>query len=218
MFTKAFVAPNGANTMFHSVKRIEAANPGDFITAHVQSFLTQDDAMSGSAVPSWSQPIPVPKTAIQGAFDADIEHWLCTGVAGPFLGASVVAVTDTDLAAARIRQWARVKGSRNAAIMSGFEVEGSGRFDSDLQSQVFIIGACVEVAGALAAGAPPETPADTWTLADNTTAELTLGGVMGLGTALGAHIRTCLAAGRALRSSIDAAATVEEVEAVVWTG
>lgn len=212
MFTKIYVAPNGANTQFHSVKRIEAANPTDFITAHVQSFLTQDDALSGTAVPSWNQPVQVPKSALAGSFDADIEQWLVSAEGSPFLGAAIVAVTNTDLVAAKIKQWARVKGARDAAIAAGFEWDGS-RFDSDLQSRIFVEGAALLATLAMMNSQPFGLD---FTLQDNSVRSMTGADVIAAGTAMGVHIMSVHAIGRTLRAAIEAAATVAEVDAVTW--
>lgn len=108
--------------------------------------------------------------------------------------------------------WERIKGERTRCEYGPFTWDGS-QFDADSESQRRIQGA-VQLAGlALAAGQPFQID---WTLYDNTVRTLTAQEMIAVGLALGEHVAAQYAIGRMLRASIEAATTVEELDAVVW--
>ena len=113
--------------------------------------------------------------------------------------------TLSDLQAAK---WAQIKRDRDEAEFGGFTWDGSP-FDSDAISQSRIQGAVQ-----LAAMAPGFTI--DWTLANNSARNLSAADLANVGAALGMHVAAQHAKARTLRSQIEAAATKEEVEAVVW--
>lgn len=212
MFTKVYVAPNGASTNFHTVKRFEATLPTEFVTVHVQSFMSQEDALSGVGIPSWAQPMQMPKEAFAAQIEASMEQWLVSANASPFGGGSIVAVTNSDLVAEKIKQWAAVKGARDATITAGFDWNGS-RFDSEVQSQIFINGACLLATLAMIGS---QAFALDFTLQNNTVRSLTGADMLAVGQAMGAHVMTAHGTGRVLRAAIEAATTVAAVKAVKW--
>jgi hypothetical protein len=211
MFTKAYVAENGANTLFHIVKRLEATMPTEVLVVLVHSYRTQEEALAGTP-PSWSSPVSVPIADLSMPLLDSIETWLATASPSPFAGGAVLQVQNTDLAAAKVKQWAAVKGARDVAIASGFDWDGS-RFDSDLQSQIFIEGAGMMAMLAQQASQPIELE---FTLADNSVRTLSATDVIAVGMAMGAHITTVHGIGRGLRTAIEAAETVADVEAIFW--
>lgn len=100
----------------------------------------------------------------------------------------------------KAQKWAEIKFERDQLEFSGFEFEGN-TYDSDQVSQGRIMGA--------AAGVD-----QTWTLANNTTVELTALQLQQLYTALQAHIASVHERGRIARQLILEAETKEQVEAV----
>jgi len=56
-----------------------------------------------------------------------------------------------------------------------------------------------------------------WTLADNTTVTLDADGMLGVSQALAVHSATVHSIARQLKEAVDAAATTEELEAIVWS-
>jgi len=94
------------------------------------------------------------------------------------------------------------------AEFGGFTWDGSP-FDSDAISQSRIQGAVQ-----LAATAPGFTI--DWTLANNSVRNLSAADLANVGAALGMHVATQHAKARTLRSQIEAATTVAEVDAVTW--
>lgn len=112
------------------------------------------------------------------------------------------------LADLKAQQWTQIKQSRSAAEYAGFTWDGS-TFDSDAISQQRITGAVTM------AQLNPAFEID-WTLADNTIRTLSAPDMISVGLALGVHVATVFAKGQALRAQIEAAATREEVESIVW--
>lgn len=101
----------------------------------------------------------------------------------------------------KAQKWAEIKSQRDQLEFSGFEFEGN-TYDSDQGSQGRIMGAAV-------AGVD-----QVWTLADNTTVELSASQLQQLYAALQAHIASVHERGRIARQLIFDAETKEQVEAV----
>lgn len=101
----------------------------------------------------------------------------------------------------KAQKWAEIKSQRDRLEFGGFEFEGNV-YDSDQVSQGRIMGAAV-------AGID-----QVWTLADNTTVELSASQLQQLYVALQAHIASVHERGRIARQKIETALTYEEIEAV----
>ena len=101
----------------------------------------------------------------------------------------------------KAQKWTEIKSQRDQLELGGFEFEG-GVYDSDQVSQGRIMGAA-------SAGVD-----QTWTLADNTTVNLTAMQLQQLYAALQAHIANAHECGRIARQLIFDAETKEQVEAV----
>ena len=99
------------------------------------------------------------------------------------------------------QKWAEVKSQRDQLEFGGFEFEG-GVYDSNQVSQGRIMGAAV-------AGVD-----QVWTLADNTTVELSASQLQQLYAALQAHIASVHEKGRIARQLIYEAETKEQVEEI----
>ena len=101
----------------------------------------------------------------------------------------------------KAQKWTEIKSQRDRLEFGGFEFEGN-IYDSDQVSQGRIMGA---------ASAGVNQP---WTLADNTTVNLTASQLQQLYAALQAHIASVHERGRIARQLIFDAETKEQVEAV----
>ena len=99
------------------------------------------------------------------------------------------------------QKWQEIKKQRDALEFGGFEFDGKV-YDSDSISQGRIMGAAM-------AGVD-----QVWTLADNTTVELSASQLQQLYAALQAHIASVHERGRIARQKIKTALTYEEIEAV----
>jgi hypothetical protein len=112
------------------------------------------------------------------------------------------------LAALKAAQWTAIKQARSAAEYAGFTWDGS-TFDSDAISQN-------RITGAVALAQMSSTFSIGWVLADNTVRTLSQSDMLQVGAALGAHVAAIFAKGVLLREAIEAATTVQQIEAVVW--
>lgn len=101
----------------------------------------------------------------------------------------------------KAQKWAEIKFERDQLEFSGFEFEGNV-YDSDQVSQGRIMGAAI-------AGVD-----QVWTLADNTTVELSASQLHQLYATLQAHIASAHERGRIARQLILDAQTKEQVEAI----
>lgn len=101
----------------------------------------------------------------------------------------------------KAQKWAEIKSHRDQLEFGGFEFDGN-IYDSNQVSQGRIMGAAV-------AGID-----QTWTLANNTTVELTAQQLKELYAALQAHIANAHERGRIARQLIFEAETQEQVESI----
>lgn len=101
----------------------------------------------------------------------------------------------------KTQKWAEIKSGRDSLEFGGFEFEGN-TYDSDQVSQGRITGAAV-------AGVD-----QIWTLADNTTIDLSASQLQQLYAALQAHIANAHERGRIARQLIHEAETKDQVEAI----
>ncbi len=101
----------------------------------------------------------------------------------------------------KAQKWTEIKSQRDKLEFGGFEFEGN-TYDSDQVSQGRIMGATL-------AGVD-----QVWTLADNTTVELSASQLKQLYAALQAHIASVHERGRIARQLIFDAETKEQVEAI----
>lgn len=101
----------------------------------------------------------------------------------------------------KAQKWAEIKSQRDQLEFGGFEFEGN-TYDSDQVSQGRIMGAAV-------AGVD-----QIWTLADNTTIDLSASQLQQLYAALQAHIANAHERGRIARQLIHEAETKDQVEAI----
>lgn len=103
------------------------------------------------------------------------------------------------LADAKVEKWNNIKQQRDVLEFGGFEYEGN-IYDSDQVAQGRIMGAAV-------AGVD-----QVWTLANNTTVELTADDLRDLYAALQRHVAATHERGRIARAKVDAALTTIDLE------
>ena len=101
----------------------------------------------------------------------------------------------------KTQKWDEIKAQRDQLEFGGFEYKDNF-YDSDQVSQGRIMGAAI-------AGIP-----QTWTLANNTTVDLTAEELKELYAALQRHVATVHERGRVARYKIDVATTPQDIEAV----
>ena len=123
------------------------------------------------------------------------------GVVYTYDKATGVISSSIDITSLKEGKWATIKSQRDQLEFGGFEYAGH-IYDSDQVSQSRIMGAAL-------AGVD-----QVWTLADNTTVELSASELQQLYAALQDHIASVHERGRSARLAIESAVTKEEVEAV----
>lgn len=115
-----------------------------------------------------------------------------------------------DLDKAKEVAWTRIKEIRESRLKGTFEHDGN-TYDVD---PVNIAGAAVDAREALTA--EEQNWSQMWVLSNNTVVVLDAAQMIALGRAAKAVVSDLWAISQALRMQIEAATTVEQVEAVVW--
>jgi hypothetical protein len=117
------------------------------------------------------------------------------------------------LAEVQARRWTAIKEQRDHLIGNGFSWNGL-LLDSDEVSRQRIQQA-IQLAALAEAENTPFTV--TWTLADNSTTTFNAQDMIAIGFAMLAFVQTQFDHGTLLRNKINAATSIAEVEAIVWT-
>ena len=107
------------------------------------------------------------------------------------------------LATAKEQKWHELKTLRNNAEFGGFVFEGN-TYDSDQISQGRIFGAAMY------------EQSQVWTLADNSTIDLTAAQMRQLCLALQQHVAAAHERGRYARQQLVAATTIDEVDTIIY--
>lgn len=128
------------------------------------------------------------------------------------LDAQREAVTLARAKEARCRE---INAARDAAEEAGFDYLGK-RFDSDAQAIKRLYGASMTAQSALLGGVNPDDHFVMWTTADGSAEPLSYAQAAAIVPAMAVIGSTLHQRARALKLQVDAAATVEEVEAIVW--
>lgn len=113
-----------------------------------------------------------------------------------------------DFDIAKQRKWDAIKGDRTAQEFGTFDW-GGYTFQCDEVSQR-------RIQGAVQLSAIDDTLTLDWTLADNSVQTFTAADYIQIGQALAVHVSQCHERGRILRLEIEAATTLEDLEAIVW--
>lgn len=204
-------APNGTPIGYHRVTQIRVDYEANIASLTIRSHVNEQAAID--RLPhAWTDDYVVPIASLDGSLTLreDAEQAVIKIVELPFYGGAIVADLGGSLEAAKERAWADVKAARSVAEAGTVVFDGGG-----YQADIVRINGAVQLAVlAKASGAPFS---ETWTLTDNTTRELDADQVIGLGMALGQYVSNVFATGRALREQINAATTIEEVQAIRWS-
>lgn len=115
-----------------------------------------------------------------------------------------------DMAKLRALRWAEIKLARDAAEVAGCETP-LGRIDTTAASQVKIAGAVQMAMLAQAAGEPFSI---SWTMQDNTTVDHDDAAMIGMGLAVGQHVRVCHEVSRTKREQLEAATDAATIAVV----
>jgi len=155
------------------------------------------DFESGQVV-AWQPPAPPATAMLTWVWDEASERWQPVPT----------------LASHQAAAWARIKAARADAETAPITV-GLYTFDADGSSQQRIAGAVQMASLAVAAGQGADFSI-SWTLADNTTANLSASEIIDVGLSLGQQISAAHARSRVLRAQIDAATSADELNLINW--
>lgn len=207
--------PDGAaQPQYFKITRVEVVKFGDEFAwlAHYHAWDSPEQARQPDAKPRTGMvDTGVPLTLAPDVFEAYERTAIITPSSHFFGGEIIDEVSQyTPVELARVSQWAAVKAQRDAYRASGIDTP-YGRFDSDLESIVNLIGA------ATIASQMPETWSDQWILKDRSTITLTRAQLMEVG-AIAADFRgRTYRRGDELYKAIQQAETVEAVRAITWS-
>ena len=205
------LAANGTAVAFHRAAQLSVNLLSNTAMVMVNSYANEQAALDNLPI-AWQWQIAIPVDSLAGdepTLLGEVEVALIASAESPFAGGERVLDHSDTIDAARARAWASVKAARTAAE------EGTFVFDGGVyQADVVRINGAVQLAVLAKARGTPFS--ETWTLEDNTTRTLDVDQVIALGLALGQYVSDVFAIGRALRDQINAATTIEEVQAIGW--
>jgi hypothetical protein len=115
---------------------------------------------------------------------------------------------ELDIDLARSKKWKAIKIERQMRELSTFEWN-THTFQCDEASQM-------RIHAAVQAAIIDDGLNMVWTLADNTTQTFNATELKQIGKALSDHVKQCHERGRILRGEIEAATTVDDLEAISW--
>ncbi|QDP58956.1 MAG: hypothetical protein Unbinned2819contig1003_42 [Prokaryotic dsDNA virus sp.] len=118
------------------------------------------------------------------------------------------AAWELNLDEAKAQAWDNLKLDRDAQEFGAFSYN-AWMFDADADSQA-------RINSAAQAAMIDDTFDAIWTLADNTTQALTATQLKELCKALSNHIKAAHDRGRIVRAQVEAATTIQELEAISW--
>lgn len=125
------------------------------------------------------------------------------------------ALSSVSLSLAKVNKRAQINAARDDEEAGGFSYLGK-RFDSDAQAIKRLYGAAMAAQAAIAGGATPTDVMVTWTTADGTTIDLTYQQAAAVPVVMAQVAGGLHAKARTLKAQVDAATTVEQVEAIAW--
>jgi hypothetical protein len=204
--SKSFITVNGSATSYHEIIGLEVSQDGTCV-ARVASRISSD-----TEVIAWQDRYPVSDLVFNGGGMITAAANYLISPAGVFAGGSIDDPLSNELGRAKVKRWAHIKELREAAMSGGIDTP-FGRFDSDPISLQLINGAVTAALVAQTTNTPFE---QSWTLQNNSSVDLTGTNMIGVGLAVMAAINAAHQISRTLREAIEAAATVQEVAAIVW--
>lgn len=196
---KPFTAPNGTPVSYHRLGRFEGQFPD--LTVQVQCYVDRETFLAGKP-PAFSYYMPWDARSLVDSLEQAALNMEA------FAGGSVEVAGETDLEAAKVRQWARLKQERDMLDFAPIGYNGY-EVDADASSRVDIMGAVM----AMQAGGQASR---LWRCSDNVMRELTLADLLSIGTSIAARRQALIETSDTLWQELQAAATVEDVESIAW--
>ena len=219
--SKTIVTPNGmvqVSRVEQAVLKRKMVQTGEplqtVFEVAVNMYGSLEDAKNNTCIVWQEYPvIAVPEFAA-GSDPFEVVEKALIAASEKFEGGAYVPLDEvTSLETAKALKWEQIKAQRTALEEGGFDIAGVGRFDSNKESQSKILGASLSAKIASDSGQPYEV---NWTLTDNTVALLDAAAMIDVGFKLLAHLDAAHQRSRALYTEIQAAETVEAVNAITW--
>lgn len=204
---------NGALLSYHVATRTEVAlgDPSELAFVTVCSWPEEADFISNGGLSPVSVIHPgVPLQPLGGtSYQSAIESSLVAAVTSPLYGGTVVAAV-TGIEAARVRQWARLKQTRELLDAQSLEIDGIA-INADERS-------CQKLFRAILDMQFSGQAARKWVCADDLERELTAAQLAAFGAAIVARTQSLVEISFALRAQVfdPLKTTTQEIEAVVW--
>lgn len=206
---KDIQAPTGATTAFHKVLRaVYDVNTGS-VSIDVASWASEADYLASKPL-VWSWPVDASPTILSN-IDAGV------ATIAPFDGGTVVVDDHLSLSAVKMRASAYVNAARQKFLDGGFTWTDTDnteyKFDSDLVSQLRVIGSAEAAREFAIAGTPFN---EDWILFDNSVHTFTGAQMIAIGLKMRLFIKAAISNGAILKAQINAAATNTDAQAIVW--
>lgn len=211
---KELQTPGGAAIGFHVAQRIEAQtlDSAQVVMVAVASWPTEQSyAAAAGKSPTWVDWHPASfavaaASAEQGLAGA-VEQALIADSAGQFNGGTITTLVG-DLPGAKARRWANIKQQRDTLDAEPVPLRDFF-IDADESSRM-------DLMGAVMAAQFSSQAARLWRCSDNVMRELSTADLIAVGQAIAARRQSLIEVSDQLYQQIQAAETVEEVDAVVW--
>lgn len=202
---KIIVAPLTGSAMLHSIEGFDFAD-GKLQVRVSATPLESNKVLSTSAFTSM---ITAPLSLLGPDPMPDIEAWL-VGSDGPYASGVLVDNEDVEITAKRMIMLRDVRLTRDRLQAAGTQTP-YGRVDTNMESQIKLVGAVVMALASQAAGVDYE---DVWTMFDGTDVEVDAAKITQIGVAAGQHVSACQRRKKALEAEINEASTLVDLEAL----
>lgn len=208
--SKNYTNARGIASTYHRVAQLMVNATQVLATVHSWPTKSMYELAGPMALPSIVDTLEVPSSVLAPNAFAAVEEWLISDQSSPFFGGTIDTDAD-ELTLAKLTKQRLLRERRDALEFSNVEVEGVGVIATDVASQRLLTGAAVL---ALIASQAQQPFSLEWTLADLSSVQLNAIQVISCSVAVGTHVAGVFAAHRAAASAVEAATTLEEMNAV----
>jgi hypothetical protein len=206
---KAYTHVNGLTLGFHRVRQLVIDSRG--VNALIHSFASKAQFTGDADIPNASWQTPIPLSAIAGANPVNAaEEWLVSDLTSPLVSGNIDTDAD-ELTRAKDSKKRFLASQRDALEFAGVTVPDVGVVPTDPASQRLLTGATVLAMIALSQEAPFSLP---FAMKDGSVFDFGPQSLMSTAVAVGAYVSTVYVAHRAALAQVDAAETIEAVNAV----
>lgn len=215
---KEFISQRGTLASVHyvnSVRLVRSVQGTEAYVASVQSFATVAALIEGSNPADSANYRFTPDGEVLGPslFDAVYTKML-TDSQAPYFGGTLAAVnfSEQTLENAKETKWQQIKVLRANVVNSNMNTP-YGEIQCSPEDRQNITDAILLAQTLTSLQQPVSIP---WTMSNNSVVILDLEKITAIGLLLGQKVQEAHAVARTLRTAIEAALTIEEVEAVTW--